>query len=332
MACSGSVRAQLTMLIELLAIAHRHRADRNLDLVLLTIGANDILFSGLVADVIIQATTERVLFGRSGHLAAVADARQILDGQLPGDFVRLRAALKPLVGGNLARVVFTTYGNPAFAAPDTPCPGGRDGFDVHPAFGADATRMRQVADFVAGQFLPKIKALAVCDGAGTQCRDPATERMSFADAHQPAFTSHGFCARADSDPDFDRACFSRDGKTFETNPATSATQPLACGRSADEYRPYAARARWVRTANDSYFTAMTYPQGVSSTQPSNIHDASWGVLSAVYGGAIHPTAQGHAAMADAALPVVRAALGLAATDAAVRSETTPRTVEGTTQP
>ena len=35
--------------------------------------------------------------------------------------------------------------------------------------------------------------------------------------------------------------------------------------------------------------------------PSNLHDATWGVLSAVYGGAIHPTAEGHAAMADAAL-------------------------------
>jgi hypothetical protein len=34
------------------------------------------------------------------------------------------------------------------------------------------------------------------------------------------------------------------------------------------------------------------------------------VLSAVYGGAIHPTAEGHAAMADAALPAMRALLQL----------------------
>jgi len=34
------------------------------------------------------------------------------------------------------------------------------------------------------------------------------------------------------------------------------------------------------------------------------------VLAAVYGGAIHPTAEGHAAMADAALPAMREALGL----------------------
>jgi len=49
-------------------------------------------------------------------------------------------------------------------------------------------------------------------------------------------------------------------------------------------------------------------------QPSDIHDATWGLLSAVYGGAIHPTAEGHAAMADAALPAVEAELHLNAAD------------------
>ena len=285
----------------MLAAARRERADRTLDLVLLTIGANDIQFSGLVGNVIIQSTTERVLFGRGDTIATVADSQKILDNSLPGDFAKLRAALKPLVGGNLSRVVFVSYGNPALAAPGVPCPGGRDGFDVHPAFGVDGGRMRQVADFVAQQFLPKIKALATCQ-SGSACRDPRTERMTFVDSHQGAFANHGVCARSDDDPDFDRDCFSPKGESFNTNPATAATDPMACGRPASEYRPYASRQRWVRTANDSYFTAMTYPQGLSLTlQPSNIHDATWGILSAVYGGAMHPTAEGHAAMADAAL-------------------------------
>ena len=56
---------------------------------------------------------------------------------------------------------------------------------------------------------------------------------------------------------------------------------------------------------------MTYPQGLpSSSQPTDIHDATWGVLSAVYGGAVHPSAEGHAAMADAALPAVTSVLQL----------------------
>jgi hypothetical protein len=147
--------------------------------------------------------------------------------------------------------------------------------------------------------------------------------MTFADSHQAAFANHGVCVRANSDPEFDRQCFSPDGKSFDTNPATAATDPMACGQGASEYRPYAPRARWVRTANDSYFTAMSYPQGQSAMmQPSNIHDATWGIFSAVYGGAIHPTAEGHAAMADAALPAVRAVLGVQAPPA-VSSESLP---------
>ncbi len=56
---------------------------------------------------------------------------------------------------------------------------------------------------------------------------------------------------------------------------------------------------------------MTYPEGLPSTlQPTDIHDATWGVVSAVYGGAVHPTAEGHAAMADAALAGARQVLGL----------------------
>ena len=129
--------------------------------------------------------------------------------------------------------------------------------------------------------------------------------MTFVDSHQAEFADHGICARRRDDPEFDRECFSPDGNSFEPDPVTAATAPLACSLRPSEFRPYAPRARWIRTANDSYFTAMTFPRGLPSTmQPSNIHDATWGALSAVYGGAFHPSAEGHAAMADAALPAV----------------------------
>jgi len=321
--CPGKVPAQLDELTDLLAKARRTRPDRSLDLMLLTIGANDIRFAGLIANVIVEPGTERSLLGRGGILASVDDAQRSLDRDLPGNFAKLRAALKPFVGGNLSRVVFVSYGNPALAGPDTPCPGGRDGFDVHPAFGADGARLRETVDFVSHKFLPGIKALATCERAGN-CRDPANERMTFVDAHQPAFAEHGVCARSDNDPAFDRECFSPTGDTFETSLAKAASDPLVCNSPASQFRPYAPRARWIRTANDSYFTAMTYPEGLPSTmQPSDLHDAIWGIFSAVYGGAIHPTAEGHAAMADAALPAVRDVLGLQVPAAPVLSEPLP---------
>jgi hypothetical protein len=322
--CPGTARAQIAELKDIVATARRHQADRGLDLVLLTIGANDILFSKLIADIIVAPGTERSLLGRAGYIASVEDAQKVLERELPGNFGKLRAALKPLLGSNLSRVVYVSYGNPALAAPpDVPCPGGRDGFDVHPAFGADGERLRHAMAFVSQRFLPGIKALARCED-GKSCRDPASERMTFVDDHQPAFASHGVCARAADDPPFDRECFSGKGETFESSLTKGATDPMACGYTASEFRPYASRARWIRTANDSYFAAMTYPEGLPSlVQPADLHDAIWGIFAAVYGGAVHPTAEGHAAMADAALPAVRDVLGAPAPIAPVRSTPLP---------
>ena len=306
--CPTSMPGQIGALRDLLAHARRTQPDRKLDLVFLTIGANDIYFSGLVADVIIESGYERTLARRGGVIATVDEAQAMLDKTLPANFAKLRAALKPLVGGQLEKVVFTSYANPAMTPEGGVCPGGKDGLDVHPAFNADGQRLRQVALFVQNRFLPGIKAIATCT-AGVACG--AGEAMSFADAHQAAFAQHGFCAHADTDPDFDRECFSVDGKSFADNPVDGATDPMTCDLGASEFRAYASRARWIRTPNDSYFGAMTFPEGVSSTmQPADLHDATWGILSAVYGGAIHPTAEGYAAMADAALASARDVLQL----------------------
>ncbi|MGE3149554.1 MAG: hypothetical protein AB7K04_10865 [Pseudorhodoplanes sp.] len=320
--CATTAPAQLPRLQEALALARKRDPARTLDLVLLTVGANDIYFSGLVAHAIVQSGTERTLFQNGGMITTVPESQKLLDREFPAAFQKLRAALKPIVGGNLARVVFVSYGHPSLQADGTSCPGGPAGFDVHPAFNMDAERLRVISTYVSEKFLPRIKALALCEG-GTICNDPDTERMTFVDSHQAAFQRHGLCATSENDPVFDRECFSASGESFESNPAEAATGPLVCAHRPRDFRPYASRARWIRTANDSYFTAMTYPIGPSAgLAPSDIHDATWGAMSAVYGGAVHPTAEGHAAMADAALPAVRAVLGLSHSET-VRAEPLP---------
>jgi len=317
--CQGTVNAQLTELRETMTAAKRRQAERQIDLILLSVGANDIDFSGLVADVIVEKSTERSLFYRGGVLGSVEASRTALARNLPQDFARLRDALKPLVGGDLGRVVFVSYANPALAN-GAPCANGRDGFDIHPAFNADPQRLANVVSYMQNEFLPQLKNLALCQG-GVLCRDPKHDRMTLVDSHQPAFAGHGMCARSGNDPEFDQQCFSVKGESFQIDPVAGASNPMVCGQSASEFRAYSPRARWIRTANDSYFAAMTYPQGLqSSMQPTDIHDASWGVLSAVYGGAVHPTAEGHAAMADAALPAAISVLGLGAASRAGTEE------------
>ncbi|CCE07851.1 conserved exported hypothetical protein [Bradyrhizobium sp. STM 3843] len=317
--CQGGVNGQLSELREALTAAKRRQPDRRLDLVLLSIGANDINFSGLVSDVIVDTPTERTIFKRSGLIGSVEDSRSDLMRDLPQGFAKLRETLKPLVG-DLSHIIYTSYGDPALASGGTPCPGGRAGFEVHPSFNADPQRLANVTAFVENEFLPALKALAQCQG-GVLCRDPRGDRMSFVDAHQVAFADHGFCARSANDPAFDRDCFSAKGDSFDPDIVNAANEPLLCGRGASEYRAYLPRARWIRDANDSYFAAMTYPQGLpAAMQPSDIHDATWGVLSAVYGGALHPSAEGHAAMADAAFPAAAQVLSLDAAEPDIRSE------------
>ena len=326
--CQGSVNAQLIELRAALTAAKKRQPDRKLDLILLSIGANDINFSGLVADVIVNTPTERVLFRRTGVIGSVEDSRAALTRELPQSFGKMREALKPLLGGDLSHVVYVSYGNPALAGAGAPCAGGRAGFDIHPSFNAEPQRLANVAGYVQNEFLPQLKALALCQ-SGVLCRDPASDRMTFVDSHQAAFADHGFCARAQTDPDFDRECFSAKGESFDPDIVTAANQPMLCGRSAGEYRAYLPRARWIRDANDSYFAAMTYPQGLpSSSQPADIHDATWGILSAVYGGAVHPSAEGHAAMADAALPAVTSVLQLNGVVPEVISEPAPPLANG----
>jgi hypothetical protein len=321
--CQGTVNAQLGELREAVAAARKRQPDRRLDLVLLSIGANDINFSGLVADVIVDNATERALFRRSGVMGSVDDSRAALARDLPQSFAKLREALKPLLGGDLSRVVYVSYADPILAEGGAPCPGGRAGFDIHPSFNAQPQRLASVSSYIEREFLPQLKALALCQ-SGVLCRDPGSDRMTFVDTHQGVFAGHGFCARAATDPEFDRACFSPSGESFDPDIVTAASQPMLCGRSASEYRAYLPRARWIRDANDSYFAAMTYPQGLpASSQPADIHDATWGVLSAVYGGAVHPSAEGHAAMADAALPAVASVLRLDAVVPEVIQEPAP---------
>jgi len=257
--CLGTVDPQIADLREALAAAERRQPGRQLDLVLLSVGANDINFSGLVADVILEQGTERALAQRSGVIGTVEEARATLKRDLPRGFAKLRQALKPLVGGDLARVVYVSYANPALAN-GAPCPGGRAGFDIHPSFNADPARLAEVADFVQSEFLPQLKNLALCSG-GVLCGDRSRDRMTFVDSHQAVFAGHGFCARAETDPPFDRQCFSAAGDSFVSNIVAAASNPLTCGQAASDFRAYAPRARWVARCHDSYFAAMTYPTG-----------------------------------------------------------------------
>jgi lysophospholipase L1-like esterase len=310
--CSRFVKGQIDTLQRLMNAAHRIDKNRKLDLVLLTIGANDIGFAGLTANVMINhSASEFRIFGAAGLISNVQTAEAALKA-LPGQFAKLRAGLRPILNEKMDHVVFVSYANPALYDNGQPCSQSRQGFDVHPAFTIDGGLLKSTVDFVDDEFFPRLKAIATCESGG-DCQSPLYDRMTFADAHQAQFRNHGFCAQSPQDPAFDRGCFTRDGHSFVSDPIIASSEPMACHKPASFFRAYASRQRWIRTANDSYFAAMSYPDANAQyLQPQDIHDPIWGAASAVYGGAMHPTAQGYAAMADAALPAARRLLDLPA--------------------
>ena len=72
--------------------------------------------------------------------------------------------------------------------------------------------------------------------------------------------------------------------------------------SPDAALPYAARWRLFRTPNDAVLTANTHREGIS---PFDILQPAYAAL---YSGAFHPTAEGHAIVADRVMQHVRAVL------------------------
>jgi hypothetical protein len=302
------VEAQVTQLKNYLRKGNTNALFRRPDAILLTIGANDIGFSGLVANIIVTEDPERALL-KSKLLSLISDpaaARLLLKKSLPADFAKLRKALIPFTDTSLSRVVYTTYANPGMSNGGTPCGASRIGFDAHPAFSVDKNAVAATVKFVEGEFVPALKSMATCESSGG-CSNPAAQTMSYVEGHRAAFADHGFCALQEQ-PDFDRLCF-RDGDSFQ-GPAHGLEKPLACDLTASSFRPYAKRSRWIRTVNDSFFAAMTYSSMGLLLTPTDIHDALWGLVSVVYGGAIHPTAEGHATMADSTIVAARKVLGL----------------------
>jgi hypothetical protein len=72
--------------------------------------------------------------------------------------------------------------------------------------------------------------------------------------------------------------------------------------SPDNSLPYARHWRLFRTPNDAFMTANTHREGIS---PFDLLQPAY---SALHSGAVHPTAEAHAIVADHVMPYARAIL------------------------
>jgi hypothetical protein len=269
---------------------------RDIDLVLLSIGGNDVGFGALAAYTFLDsagdlAALARVREGRLRFAPKVAEA--YLDA-LDLRFDAMRKALEAGFGVGPARVIHVSYEPVQYDEGRRLC--GSDpvratiGMDVHAKFRFNAARTREVADFVDKLFARLQCLTERGPGCPQALRTGEGTRFTLVTEHQAEFLRRGACALGPADLGGLRTRMPRIaiGAT-EFSPSSPA-----------EFRPYASQVRLFRTPNDAFLTAHTHAGGqiplLDILQPA---------IASLYGGAFHPTAQGHAVVADHVMPHAR---------------------------
>ena len=255
---------------------------RRIDLLLVSIGGNDIGFARLVANAVLadQSALRRV-GGWFGQVHGFIEAALQLD-QLDDRYKALNRALHNILHipwGEADRIVLVSYpGLTLLEDGRSVCPDGQAGMTV-------------VADFALSETKAK-DSMVAAERLHAVMQDAARQHgWSFVEAHRAAFRGRSICAgwtdNALSSAD-DLRLPRRVGDAWEPfNPA--------------DWRAYATRQRWFRTPNDAFMTGNFHVSRSLMQKALPTNTLSWFqvLLASLYSGAFHPTAEGQAAMADA---------------------------------
>jgi hypothetical protein len=272
---------------------------REIDLVLLSIGGNDVGFSAIAAYAFLESAGDiaSVVKLREGRIRFGPDLAGLYLQQLDERMEQVRRALADGFGIAPSRVVQTSYEALQFDENGRFCGAeagsGRLGMDVHAKFALEPARVAQVGGFY-DRFLKRLECVSA-RGANCPAGLSTGEGTGFhlVTEHQPAFLRRGICARDPGD----------DGSRMQM-PRIPIGQTEFAPQLPGEFRPYAFRTRLFRTPNDAFLTAHTH-----ATPPMPLLDIIQPAVAALYGGAFHPTAQAHAIVADRVMPYARRVVG-----------------------
>jgi len=320
----GKVRAQLDQLSDLICRAARSQAasytlpmythgktqisaqriakswcppqsrKRAIDVVLMSIGGNDVGFGALAA----YALTEDI--GDLAPIAALGGSSMRFGPQVSRAYLdvldqRMKAvkdALQEGFGVPPARVVQSSYEPIQYDETGGLC-GAQPtlGMDVHPGLRLGRQRLQETADFLK-DFLARLECI---DGKGRNCPSGLATGsgtgFTLVTDHIPEFTKRGLCAR---DPK--RALADGIAMRMPRRPT-----------NGDDFKPYSPAAalpyahhwRLFRTPNDAFLMANTHREGTP------LFDILQPAYAGLYSGAIHPTAEAHAIVADHVVRHVR---------------------------
>jgi hypothetical protein len=288
---------------------------RPIDLVLLSIGGNDAGFSPWIKDAVISSKPsfggKFIQYARQFVRAFSEPAspqKSIDDGRfqsLDARFRVLRDVLEKTViphvrggvdGGGWQRVVFTVFPHAIWDEEGKPCPrsvyGREHGTTVSTVF--DITRSGKIirlCRIVEETLVPTIENAARGEAS-------SSDDWTLVSGHRKRFLNHGFCARGDQ---------AKMSESFEMPYArhfVSRPNREWVHFAPSQFRPYASRQRWFRTFNDDYLT-INYASGNAFKPGMGRGQNPGGKVSPevdkaiiASGGAMHPTAEAHALMAD----------------------------------
>ncbi len=275
-------------LAQLVLLKCYNKYKRKIDLVMVSIGGNDVGFSKIVAGAVFKKKSflrKAATYGSSFKVA-----REKLK-ELRHRYKALNKAFHYILGipwSESERIILTAY--PAMSYQDdgvSLCTKDSGGFSVHPEFQVNERELEKGEAF--GNDLYRVME-----------RSSQSLGWTFVDGHRYAFRHHGFCA---VNPNgryvlAENMSFplKKKGRWSPYNPA--------------DFEPYASRQRWFRTPNDAYLAVHFQARGNIVKRIFRSKSLSWFqvLLAGTYSGAFHPTAEGHAAIADAVVERARLVL------------------------
>lgn len=275
------VDGKLEILHDLPVLRCDRKWARKIDLLMVSIGGNDVKFSSLVANVVVKDIPNlKLIGGWMGHIISAAQARRQF-GELQVRYKALNRALHNVLHipwGQADRILLTGYPNMSFRDEGRKvCDDGALGMSVAPLFSLSSSKAR-LAERFADQLNDQMRRAA------------KRHRWTYVESHRPLFLQHGICASGGQDngnlAENLELPFMVNGSWVPYNPA--------------DYKPYVSRKRWFRTPNDAYLTGHLHLSGPVIRNIFKIKGLNrlQVLVAGTYSGAFHPTAEGQAVIAD----------------------------------
>jgi hypothetical protein len=293
---------------------------RPIDLLIISVGGNDVGFAPLIAYVLLgnhgafpgylnvtKNFTNKALasfasvFGLRHDLKEAAKKIEFLSANYA--VLNAEVARLPLAKGSGGALPVILTGFPNFATDEAGVNCGSqtdmtrkiaaqlDGMSTTGVLSADPKKLAEAVNFAEGKLLPKMAGSAAKLG------------WTFVDGHIPKFKGHGFCAKKPGAS----LKFENLALPFYAVAKGLKTQGWFLGSPA-KILPYAQRQRWIRTFHDTCLLTQFDSKGVSISLKTKLGNLDY--LRACMGGPMHPTAEGHAAYADATYLAAKTLMGI----------------------